>query len=248
MKSFSKLKCLDSFQLKLLAMLFMLCDHMWGTIVPGNQWMTIIGRLAFPIFAFEITEGFIKTTSFKKYLGRLFLFALISEIPFNLMFSGTILYPFDQNVLFTFCIALIFLRFMQWGKGKNIFIYLFTILISCILGFILGSLCMTDFSGYGVLTVFVFYIFHDQKYNWIFQLAGMLCIHAYLMTGMILILPLTGHVFEISQQSVAVLSLLFIWMYNGKPGTKNRTLRTLCYAFYPAHMLILSLIVIYVLH
>ncbi len=248
MKPITKFQCLDSFQLKVFAMFFMLCDHMWATVVPGNQWLTVIGRLAFPIFAFEISEGFLKTKNFKKYFGRLFLFALISEIPFNLMFSGTWFYPYGQNVLFTFCIALVFLRLMKWGKEKNFPIYLFTIGISCILGYSLGALFMTDYAGYGVLTVFLFYIFHDVKFGWLYQLLGMIVIHGYLMSGIALNIPFAGHVYEISQQAVAVLSLLLIWMYNGKPGTKNRTLRTLCYAFYPAHMLILSLIWLYILN
>lgn len=54
----NRLKCLNSLHLKLLAMALMLCDHMWATVIPGAAWMTSIGRLAFPIFAFQIAEGF----------------------------------------------------------------------------------------------------------------------------------------------------------------------------------------------
>ena len=58
MKRIQDLKCLNGLMLKLLAMALMLCDHMWATIVPGNQWMNDLGRLAFPIFAFQIAEGY----------------------------------------------------------------------------------------------------------------------------------------------------------------------------------------------
>ena len=77
MERLKKLRCIDSFTLKLLAMALMLCDHMWATIIPGNLWLTCLGRLAFPIFAYQIVEGFFCTRSFRRYWGRLFLFALL---------------------------------------------------------------------------------------------------------------------------------------------------------------------------
>lgn len=45
-------------------MALMLCDHMWATVVPGGQWMTNLGRLAFPIFAFQIAEGYAQDPQF----------------------------------------------------------------------------------------------------------------------------------------------------------------------------------------
>lgn len=60
-----------SFSLHIMAMAFMLCDHLWGTIIQGNDWLTCIGRLTFPIYAFMIVEGYFHTKNLKKYVYRL---------------------------------------------------------------------------------------------------------------------------------------------------------------------------------
>ena len=91
-----KKRGIDSFTLHILAMLFMLCDHLWATLFPAQEWMTCVGRLAFPIFAFMIAEGCYYTSNVKKYMLRLFLFAIISEIPFNLIMGSSVFYPFHR--------------------------------------------------------------------------------------------------------------------------------------------------------
>ena len=64
-----------SMSLHVIAMACMLCDHLWATVVPGNDWLTCVGRLAFPIFAFLIVEGYFHTGSLRRYVGRLLLCA-----------------------------------------------------------------------------------------------------------------------------------------------------------------------------
>ena len=158
MKKIQDLKCLNGLTLKLLAMALMLCDHMWATVVPGGQWMTNLGRLAFPIFAFQIAEGYARTHNFKRYLGRMFLFALISELPFNLMTGGGLLFPFHQNVMFTFCLALLMLRLADLGRARGPVWHGLSIVVACGLGWLLGTLAMVDYSGAGVLMVM---LLHD---------------------------------------------------------------------------------------
>lgn len=147
--------------LHVLAMTLMLMDHLWATLFPSLDWLTCAGRIAFPIFAFMIAEGYFHTHNFKKYMQRLFLFALLSEIPFDLMYGGTVFYPFHQNVIWTFIIGLCGIYLMERARKTNkIFIYGFTSLAVIIAGFLLGTVSMVDYYGAGVLTVFVFYFFH----------------------------------------------------------------------------------------
>ena len=70
----------SSMSLHMMAMAFMLCDHLWGTIVPGNDWLTCIGRIAFPIFAFMIVEGYFRTKNLKRYIYYVFYYQLLGLV------------------------------------------------------------------------------------------------------------------------------------------------------------------------
>ena len=241
-------KYFNSLHLKIFAMVFMLCDHLWASLIPGNLWLTNIGRLAFPVFAFQIVEGYRHTHDLNAYIKRLFFFALLSEIPFNLMYGGNIFFPFHQNVLFTFCIALLFLKWMDRMKKRGRFLFIVSVICSCILGFFIGTVTMCDYFGYGVLMVFVFYLFDDSFYGWLGRIAAMIWINGYLMSGLTIPFTIFGHSFNFPQQAFAVFSLFFIFMYNGRPGRQDRMIRLLCYSFYPVHMLILALIWLFIVN
>ena len=96
---------LDSFQLKCIAILTMFIDHMGAVFFPGELMFRYIGRIAFPIFAFLLVEGYFHTRDVRRYMLRLGLFAVISEIPYYLAFRETILEFEHQNMFYTLFIG-----------------------------------------------------------------------------------------------------------------------------------------------
>lgn len=230
--------------LKILAMLFMLCDHAWATVVPGNNWLTMVGRLAFPIFAFQVAEGFALTRDRKKYTRRLLIFALISEIPFNLMTGGGPIYPFHQNVMFTFWISLFVLGWIERGREEGGVRYALAILSWGAVGWITGTILMVDYHGWGVLTVLLFYLTRDLRpaLGRPLQLAGMFVIHWEMLGGWYIPLTLFGVDVDPPMQALAILALVPIWLYNGQKGRGYEIVKPVCYWFYPAHILALVLL------
>lgn len=235
---------ISSAGLHLLAMTLMLCDHLWATVIPGNDWLTFIGRLAFPIFAFLLVEGYFHTHDLKKYALRLLLFAVISEIPFNLMYSSSLLYPVHQNVLWTLLIGLgmIHLNEKARASGKPV-LRPVALIGTVILGGLLGLVTFSDYNAAGVWMILVFYFFRGNSlWHRLLQLAGMYHINFELLKGLVFPVTVFGITKEIPQQGLAILALVFIWLYRGHKGYSAKWFRQLCYWFYPAHMLLLWLL------
>ena len=238
--------CLNSLTLKLLAMALMLCDHLWATVLPGWMWLTDIGRIAFPIFAFQVAEGFQRTHDRKKYLLRMLVFALISEIPFNYLYYSSPVFPFHQNVMFTFFIALLLMLGLEKVRSKGTGLYILAAVLSLPVGYFLGTVGMVDYYGTGVLTIFIFYFFRGRKW-WCLagQLLALYWVNVQLLGGLLYPVHIFGMEFEICQQGLALLALLPIWLYRGRQGYHSKPFQYACYAFYPVHMLILVLILQY---
>lgn len=230
--------------LHIIAMTLMLMDHLWATLLPAREWLTCAGRVAFPIFVFMAVEGYFHTRSFKKYILRMLLFAVLSEIPFDLMYGGTWFYPVHQNVLWTFLLGLLGVWLMEQvrKKGKT-WMYLLVCVLVVPAGLVLGTLCMVDYYGVGVLTVFVFYFLHGRKW-WCFlgQLAALYWLNVELLGGLMYPVQLFGMEFELCQQGLALLALIPIWLYRGRQGYHSKPFQYLCYAFYSVHMLLLVVV------
>ncbi len=232
---------LSSAALHVFAMLLMLCDHLWGTIVPGNQWLTAIGRLAFPIFAFLIVEGYMHTRSLRRYTLRLLACALLSEIPFNLMLSGRIFNPVHQNVLWTFLLGLGCIHLNELARKRNkTWLSVLTAVGTLLGGMLAGYLAMVDYYGVGVVTVLVFYFFRGRRWwQLLAQAATLYYLNTEVLSGLYFETELFGFPFQIVQQSLAVLALIPIWLYRGRQGYHAKWFRWMCYLFYPLHMLAL---------
>ncbi len=111
---------MSGFLLKLLALVTMLIDHTGHVLFPGVMWMRYIGRLAFPIYCFLLVEGFLHTRDLRKYMGRLAVFAVISEIPFDLAIYGEFFEPAHQNVFITLLFGLMAISIMSIVDVANI--------------------------------------------------------------------------------------------------------------------------------
>jgi len=234
---------INSFTLHLLAMFLMLCDHMWACSILPYDLFAWLGRIAYPIFAFMIVEGYFHTHDFKKYVLRMLLWALISEIPFNLMYISSPIYPFHQNVLWTFLIGLLAIRLIEKvrTKRKPLLTGLCFIAVTAA-AYLLGFVLFVDYFGYGILMILVFYLFRQRKW-WCFatQAVCLFYINWEMISGLSFSVELFGREIYIVQQGIACLALIPIWLYNGKQGPHNKVIKYCFYAFYPLHMLLLCL-------
>lgn len=136
--------------LKLFAVFFMVIDHIGFIFFPDIDTFRIIGRLAFPIFAYQISMGIKYTSNINRYLKRLFIFGLISVIPYYLAFN--LLAP---NILFTFFLSVLFCLTLE----RNVLIAFFILFV--------GFITKTEYGVYGILTVAIFY-FDQPKYLFVF--------------------------------------------------------------------------------
>ena len=200
-----------------------------GALYWADFALRMAGRLAFPIFCFLLVEGFLHTRSAGRYALRLSLFALVSEIPFDLATSGPLVgqttwwNPAYQNVFFTLLCGLLTLWAMDccekrgawpaWGR-------LLAQLGACAAGMAAAVLLRADYDFTGVLAIVLFYLLRRRR-----TLAGAAGCAALLTKGIM--------------EAAAFLSLLPISLYNGRRGPR---LKYFFYAFYPAHLLALWLV------
>ncbi len=225
---------MSSFILKIIACICMFLDHYSDAIIGKFTFLNLIGRIAFPIFAYQTVQSYKHSKNIKKHLIKLFLFFLISEIPFRL-FISTFSSSQSINVLMTFILAIISLIIFDKTKNKKIG-FLFVIIIS-----IINELIKADYGWFGILLVFNFYyfecIYRDKNKKLIMLLIAFLLCNLKYIPNMITNPNYINMYFYCG--IFTSLSLVFISLYNSKEGHK---LKYFFYIFYPLHLTVLYII------
>ena len=232
---FSKIRIFSGAQLKYIAFLSMLIDHvnkaLMYPLLTENGFLRyvsdvfdILGRVAFPLFMFFLVEGFFKTGNRFKYLLNLIAFGIISEIPFDLFQSAVLFQPNSNNVMFTLALALVMIWVIDELKVRKSYIIppvlwfpvsIIIVITVCLLSMIWGL----DYEYHGILIAYFFYIFRNNP-----------------------ILSIIGGYLSIVKTPWALLGFGLTLTYNGKRGKQNKILN---YLFYPVHLLILGLLRLY---
>jgi len=237
-----RMRSISGSTLKIIAVITMLADHI-GAGVIGRMimrsaangaatdsglyalytFMRYAGRIAFPIYCFLLVEGFFYTRNVSRYAARLFVGAMISEVPFDILFNGKILEFSYQNVFFTLLIGLLAMymseRIVQLlgSMGGNInAIKPFAVLAVTALGAWITSLLRTDYSVIGVICIMVLYYTRNIKP-----------------------LQILSGVIAFGWEITAPLAFIPIAFYNHKRGA---SLKIIFYAFYPVHLALLAII------
>ena len=225
----NKIRILDGTTLKIIAMVSMVFDHVGDMFFPEMTWMRMVGRLAMPIFAFCITEGYIHTRDKKKYLLRMGIFALISEVPFDLAFDGKIGFS-HQNIMLSFFISIVALMLFDLIRGAKIEskgrYSVWRTILGILVVIVMAAVAMfvkADYTMFAVGSVFLFYVFKDVN---------------------LFVRPIPGVAFLAVTRTMGYyctmgLSIIPLLLYNGKKG---KGLKWLFYVFYPGHLLLLYVI------
>ncbi|MBQ9993788.1 MAG: hypothetical protein IJP17_03675, partial [Clostridia bacterium] len=248
---------MTSFVLRLIAIIAMLIDHTAAVLVPPTEpvytTMRCIGRIAFPIFCFLIVEGLLHTRNVGKYMLRLGVFALLSEIPYDLALAGEAFsFSHGQNVFFTLLLGLIVIAFADKvvpyiledtraarledaaRRYLHAAMSLPVLLLSCYLAAALD----TDYGWFGVVTIWLLYILHHNRAA---ALVSFVLLNSVKYGLQITEMPNGGNVLGSwnvyalrTPQWYAAAATLPMGMYDGGQGRTR--LKWAFYAFYPCHL------------
>lgn len=211
--------------LKWIAIVTMLIDHMGATFFEEEMIFRFIGRLSFPLFAFLISEGVRHTRDIQKYIKRLVVFALISEIPFDLMTSGKIINIGHQNIFFTLALGVVTIEGYRYFESKQPYVsYLWLYILAFI-----AELLHFDYGMFGVFIIFF------VSYGKTIQKRAIYLVMINFIYALVLYLGTPVAFYQV----IGCFSALFIVMYNGQKG---KGIKYLFYGIYPLHLLLFYLL------
>ena len=211
---------LNAFQLKCIAVVTMVIDHVGYILYPGVPIFRMIGRISFPIFCFFIAEGVVHTRNIYRYMMRLGIFAIISEIPHDLAFDGKILEFGQQNIFFTLFLGVCMLYVL-----RNVYGFWSKCLVLAAFMCIADVMCV-EYGFRGILLIFIYGCFREIR--WLKLSAGALW--NVLFPSKLLRIQYFG--------AFATIPLA---LYNGEKG---KSFQYFFYLFYPLHLLVLYMIYI----
>ncbi len=205
----------------------------WGTglwSLNGYYVTRTIGRIAFPIYCFLICEGYRHTHSVRRYLLRLFLFALLSELPFDLAFQRRWFDMSSQNVFFTLAIGLCAIALWEWARrgreGQSLLLASIAAALGCAALCVAAQRLETDYGGLGVLLILVMWLLREHPlWRALAALAVFTAMWRFAGSSWI--------------EIFALAAFAVIGCYNGERGGQKKYL---FYIFYPTHLLTLVLI------
>lgn len=232
---------MSNFTLKILALIFMTIDHIGATFLINTQYYTIaraIGRLSFPIFLFLIIQGYKNTSNVKKYIMSLYIFAIISMIPFKLAFGMSYF-----NVFFTLGSAVLMLQIFKLNSTKNNSTYLDPIIFS-IFGLIALALNF-DWGIQGLITLFILRNFIDDDQLLAKALPIILFITVLFTYTIGVSISDLFYVFIVMAPFCLpiLLTIPILLQYNGKRGIELSSYKKyFFYLYYPLHLLIIGII------
>lgn len=218
---------IDRTTLKIIAIITMIIDHIGVLFFPEIKLFRIIGRIAFPVFVYQLVEGFEKTSNLKKYFCRLAIFALISELIYDITFWDSVFFWESQNVYFELILCLTALVVLKKTENKSILLRWLGFFSICFV----AIFSRADYNAYGVILAGLFYLYKGNVFVYTLGLS----LISYLF-----------YPFPESVQIFGVISLIFIGMYEYNPNKSckklAKPLQILFYTFYPLHILILYVV------
>ena len=215
--------------LKNIAVISMLIDHIGLFICNNNLLFRCIGRISFPIFAFFIAEGLIYTSNRRKYISKLSLFAVISQIPYSLL-AG-----FKFNVLFTFLLAIAVISVIEKLKdSKSLLILYASVIMVCLV--VLDGLGIIDYGVLGVLLVVILYYVRSKNTR--------LCLASIILLIMTIKICLITPAISSIIQIFSLVSIPLLMTYDGSQSRNNY--KYFFYIFYPSHLMIIYLLLLFI--